>query len=326
MPVSVSIPLHETPPGVAADAPAVSTPFADRFAAFVGAKRGVTYPGSAEAFEAAFCAVPLALGARVLVSSCSPPALWEAIDNLKLEAVVREPDPQTLVLDGASIEADLWPKIDAVVVSHLYGRPAPLEGLVASARKFGVFVLEDAVHAHGAEYRGKKVGSFGDAAVFGFEPGRILADDDGGAVVVTSRAALLDGLKSTAQKFSKPAERRLHARLTALNDGLVYREKMAALYREALGGVPGIRSVLPERQGRHVFYRFVVRTPEAEKLGEALAAASIETCRPDFPAARRAELPVAKAAELDTLCLPMGTHLTEAMVKSVCDAVKTALK
>lgn len=325
MSTPVTIPLAEPPPAVAA-AGAVTEPFPQRWAAFVGAKKGVAFRSAEEAFDALFCAIPLTVGARILVSSCSSAAVWDAIEALKLDPVIIEPDPFTLLLDGGSVAPDLWSKVDAIVISHLFGRPASLENLVASARKFGVFVVEDAVHAHGAEYRGKKVGSFGDAAVFDFAPGRVIADEDGGAVVVTSRAALADDLKPSSHPFSKDAARRLSARLDGIEDTLKQRETLAAHYRERLSQLEGLRVVLPERQGRHVFYRFVIRVPEAEAIQRYLADRGIETAFPKFRSlTSHPELPLAGAAARETLYLPMALSQGKAGVDKVCDALKSAL-
>lgn len=325
MTTPVTIPLAEPPPAVGATS-AAGEPFVQRWASFVGAKKGVPFRSAEEAFDALFCAIPLTVGARILVSSCSSAAVWDAIEALKLEPVIIEPDPFTLLLDGGSVPPDLWSKVDAIVISHLFGRPASLENLVASARKFGVFVVEDAVHAHGAEYRGKKVGSFGDAAVFDFSPGRVLADEDGGAVVVTSRAALADALKPTSKAFSKETNRRLSSRLDSLEDALKQREALAAHYRERISKLEGLRVVLPERQGRHVFYRFVIRVPEAEAIQRYLADRGIETAFPKFRSlTSHPELPLAGAAARETLYLPMALSQGEAGVDKVCDALKGAL-
>lgn len=319
----ITIPLADPPAALAGGA---DEPFAGRFASFVGAKRGIPFRNAEEAFDALFCAVPLTVGARVLVSSCSSGSLWEALRALKLEPVVIEPDPFTLLLDGGSVAPDLWSKVDAIVISHLFGRPAPLENLVASARKFGVFVVEDALHAHGAEYRGKKVGSFGDAAVFDFRPGRILADEEGGAVVVTPRAALADALKPEAKAFSKAANRRLNAALDQIEDTLKQREALVAAYRERLAKLEGLRVVLPERQGRHVFYRFVIRVPQAEAIRAFLAERGIETASPRFRALEtHPELPLAGAASRETLYLPMSLLNGVKGVAKVCEALHEAL-
>ena len=98
------------------------------------------------------------------------------------------------------------------------------------------------------------------------------------------------------------------------------------MYREKLGGIEGLRCVLPERQGRHVFYRFVIRYPKAEAIEKALAAKGIETCRPFFTAAHREPAPpVAIAAEADTLFLPIGSAMTAETVATVCEAIRAAI-
>jgi dTDP-4-amino-4,6-dideoxygalactose transaminase len=284
-------------------------------------------PSAKEAFMALFKAIPLAPGANVLVSSCSSDALWEAMEELALTPVIREPDPYTLLLDGSGLGPEDWSRLDAIVITHLYGRPAHLEALMASARKFGVFVVEDASQAHGAEYRGKKIGSFGDAAVFCVRPGRLLADEEGGAVVVSSLPALMEKLSAeSTHRFSKQANARLCARLKGLDERLGRREKVASMYRERLGSVEGLRTVLPERQGRHVYYRFVIRVPEAEKVRALLSEKGVDTGGPRFSSVKRGvPLPLAQAVERETLFLPMGDNLEEKTVDAVVRAVSESL-
>ena len=320
------IPLADAPTVVSVDEEVGTALFEERWAAYVGATAGVSFASAKVAYEQLFSVLPLREGANILVSACSTSALWHAIDAAKLNPVIREPDPYTLLMDASGLDEAAWAGIDAVVITHLFGRPAALESIVASARKFGVFVIEDALHAHGAEYRGRKVGSFGDAAVVCFSPGRIISDGRGGGLVVTAPPAHpahlragREAARGNAAAMADAIAARLNIRLEGLPAHLAAREQLAEAYREHLGAVEGIRAALPERQGRHVYYRFVIRLPKAEMVLKRMADKGIELGKPVFRALLRADaLPVSRAVGREILFLPMALSLGDKGVVKVC--------
>ncbi len=327
MPTADILPLTEALNPVSTSSKKPTRPFVMNWASYVGKKSGVAFANAVEAYVALFEAIPLEKGARVLVSACSTRAVWTALKQSGLEPVIREPDPYTMNLSGAELEKDIWQEVDAVILTHLYGRPAPVEAIVGMARKFGVFVIEDAQQAHGAEYRGRKVGAFGDAAVFCFRPGRVLADEEGGACVVTSLSELAVELSAKSGfKFSEDAEKRLSARMQGLEEAIEAREAVAENYRKHLGKVEGVRAALTERQGRHVWYRFVVRVDEAAEVQACLAEEGIETKLAEFPAIEgREDLPATQRAAKEILYLPVLPSSGEKAVKRVTAALKKCL-
>ncbi len=316
------IPLCEPLPAVKGRSG--SEPFEQRWSAYVGTAHGVAFQDTRTAYHALFRALGLEPGDRALVSACCTAPLWDAITAYGLDPVVRDPDPHTLVLTG-SVDAAIWAGIDVAFVTHLYGRPAHLESIVGFALKFGVPVIEDALHAQGAEYRGKKVGCFGDAAVFCFRDMRILGDDEGGAVVVTSRDDIAEALRG-GRRFSTEANARLGTRLDRLEKTLGAREAIASAYRERLGSMEGMRVVLPERQGRHVYYRYVIRVAEPDIIAARLQEHGIETGRVYFRALETdAKLPVARTAAREIVYLPMAPSRGEEAVAEVCRRLEEIL-
>src|SRR5207302_10868320 len=92
-------------------------------------------------------------------------------------------EPATWNIDAAAIEARISPRTNGIIVVHLYGYPADMDPILSVARRYGLFVIEDAAEAHGAEYKGRKVGSIGNVSTFSFYGNKIITTGEGGMIV-----------------------------------------------------------------------------------------------------------------------------------------------
>lgn len=317
-----SVPLIEPPIQRAASEVDPSV-FAQAWAETLGVPLAIPFDSAVAAYHAVFSAYGLKAGDRVLLSPGCSSAAVTAIVQAGLQPVLREPDPYTLLLDLPAQETAPWQGVGAVIVTHLWGRPAPLEPMVANARKFGVPLIEDAVHAHGAQYRGRLVGSLGDAAVFCFGPGRVLGDAAGGAIVTLTDVHAAGRFSPGRSPFSRAAAGRLLRQLENFEAILRAREATAQAYRDSLGNIEGLRVALPERQGRHVYYRFVIRVPEAVRVRKALEHKGIECGAPHFALADAS--PVIRAAADEILFLPMALSQGRAAIDLVSEAMRSAM-
>jgi dTDP-4-amino-4,6-dideoxygalactose transaminase len=334
------------------DLKALNAPYAAAFAkAFeeeVASGHYILGP-SVAAFEAAFaqwCGVPHALGVangldalilglralgvgegdEVLVPANTYIASVLAVSAVGATPVLVEPCPHTFNLAEAGVMAALTPRTKAIMAVHLYGQLAPMPALCALAKAHGLWVIEDAAQAHGAQLEGKKAGAWGDVAGFSFYPGKNLgALGDGGAVttphahVAAAVAALRNYgshvkyenlYKGLNSRLDPIQARLLHIKLEDLEAQTAQRQAIAAYYSEHISNPHIQLPTLPADPKSHVWHLFVVRTAHRQALQQHLAQAGVGTMV-HYPIAPHQQ--VAYAAELGHLKLP----LTEALAASV---------
>lgn len=165
--------------------------FEKAFAEFCGVRGCVGVGNGLDALMLALKALGVGEGDEVIVPSNTYIATALAVTYVGATPVFVEPDIRTFNIDPAKIEAAVSSRTKAIIPVHLYGQPCDMEPIMAMAKKHGLYVLEDCAQAHGATYRGQKIGSFGDAAGFSFYPGKNLgALGDAGAVVSNDEALL----------------------------------------------------------------------------------------------------------------------------------------
>ena len=165
--------------------------FEKAFAEFCGVSGCVGVGNGLDALMLVLKAWGIGEGDEVIVPSNTYIATALAVTYVGAKPVFVEPDIRTFNIDPAKIEAAVSSRTKAIIPVHLYGQPCDMEPIMAMAKKHGLYVLEDCAQAHGAAYRGQKIGSFGDAAGFSFYPGKNLgALGDAGAVVSNDEALL----------------------------------------------------------------------------------------------------------------------------------------
>lgn len=274
-------------------------------------------------------------GDEVIVPSNTYIATWLAASHAGATPVPVEPIEETYNLDPSRIEAAVTPRSKAIIAVHLYGQPADMDAINAIAKKHGLKVIEDAAQAHGASYKGRRVGSLGDAAGFSFYPGKNLGGLGDGGAVVTCDAELAQRIRVLGNYGSQVKYHNevkgFNSRLDELQAALL-REKLKHLdewndrrrivarkYHESLAGT-GLRLPFVPDWAEPVWHLYVVRSPRREALQQTLAAASIGTMihypipphlQPAYAELGYAEgtFPIAEAIHREVLSLPMGPYL-----------------
>jgi dTDP-4-amino-4,6-dideoxygalactose transaminase len=217
---------------------------------------------------------------EVITSPMTFIATTEAITQAGAMPVFADIDPATFALDPAAVERAMTPRTRAVVPVHLYGQPGDLDPLLSMARARGLAVIEDACQAHGALYRGRPVGSLGDAGAFSFYPTKNLGGCGEGGMLTTSRPEIAQ--RARRLRDHGQSEKYLHAeegyngRLDALQAAILRvklrhlpawnerRRAIAARYRDGLGDLETRGLLLLPREhpdARHVYHQFTVRIP-----------------------------------------------------------------
>jgi dTDP-4-amino-4,6-dideoxygalactose transaminase len=322
--------------------------FEDEFASYCGSRHCVGLANGLDALHLALRVLDIGPGAEVIVPSNTYIATWLAVSQCGATPVPVEPEPLTHNLDPARIAAAITPRTRALLPVHLYGQPADLDPILALARQHGLRVLEDAAQAHGARYRGQRIGAHGDLVAWSFYPGKNLGAFGDAGAVTTNDAALAERLRVLRNYGSRvkyvndeagwnsrldPMQAAaLRVKLRHLDKWNTRRAAIAAAYDEALAGLDLIRPHVPD-WARPAWHLYVVQTERRERVQAELAARGIGSLihYPIPPHRQQAyatagiaagSLPIAERLADRVLSLPIGPQLPADAV----DAVATALR
>jgi dTDP-4-amino-4,6-dideoxygalactose transaminase len=320
------------------------------FARYCEAEHCVGVSSGTDALALALRASGIGPGDEVIVPAHTFIASALAVAHVGAVPVLCDVEEQTGLIDADAARAMVGPRTAAIMPVHLYGQPCDMGAIDALARRHGLLVLEDAAHAHGARYRGRRVGSLGAAGAFSFYPGKNLgALGDGGAVCTNDAAlaARLRRLRNLGQRRKgEHAELGFNARLDAVQAAMLRvklvhldawnaaRRAHASNYRELLP--QAVRVLAEHTDSVCVFHLFPVRVAKRDTLAAALKLQGIETAIHYHPAVHRhpawaahalvcGDVPRANAWASEELSLPMHPYLDVDEIVRVADAVDSAL-
>ncbi len=321
--------------------------FEEEFAAFCETRYAIGVDSGTSALELALRAYDVGLGDEVITVANTFIATALAISYTGATPVLVDIDPQTYTLDIAQVEAKISPRTKAIMPVHLYGHPVDMDALMAVARRHNLVVIEDACQAHGARYKGKRVGSLGHAAAFSFYPAKNLgAYGDGGIVVTNDESAntkirmLRDygqqkkyhhKLRGFNRRLDTMQASVLRIKLQHLDAWNAARRRHAQQYTQLLAGSD---LILPQEAAyaESVWYLYVVRAADREELKARLATHGVATGI-HYPVPihlqeaycdlghQQGDFPVTEQYADQILSLPMYAELTESMVKHVVEAI-----
>ena len=322
--------------------------FEAEFAAYCGAKYCVGVGNGTDAIYIVLRALGVGSGDEVITAANSFIATSEAITLTGARVVFVDCDPQTYNIDCKKMAAGITRRTKAIVPVHLYGQPADMKTLNEIARKNNIFIVEDAAQAHGAEYAGRRVGTFGNAACFSFYPGKNLGAYGDGGAIVTNDESLADRcrmianhgrLKKYDHEFEGVNSRLdglqaaiLSVKLKFLNEWTEKRRKAASLYRGLLADTDVITPTEVSNM-RHVYHLFVIRLRNRDEIQAKLKERGISTgihypvALPNLTAYRylgynRTDFPIASTYEGEILSLPIFAEMADEQIKYVCDNIK----
>jgi perosamine synthetase len=277
--------------------------FEQAFAEYCQVRHAISCCNGTVALHVALLALGVGPGDEVIVPTLSYVATANAVSYCGAVPVLADVCPRTWNLDPEQIAARITPRTRGIVVVHLYGLPADMQAIRAVADRHGLFVLEDAAEAHGAEYQGQRVGGIGDAGTFSFYGNKIITTGEGG-MVVTNDDALARKVRLLKGQGVDPQRTYWHpvigynyrmtniaaaiglAQLERIDELLARRLDVAAWYKDLLHGVRCLEIQQELPGARHVWWMFSVVLPAAlapqrDGLREHLQRLGIET-RPVF--------------------------------------------
>jgi dTDP-4-amino-4,6-dideoxygalactose transaminase len=321
--------------------------FEKEFAAFTGSKYSIGVANGLDALHLTLRAKGIGAGDEVIVPSFTFIATWLAVTYAGATPIPVDIRMSTYNIDPNLIEAKITKKTKAVIPVHLFGQTAEMDALSKICKKHGLFLIEDAAQAHGASIAARPAGSLGDAAGFSFYPGKNLgAFGDGGAVTTNDedlyRRVLLLRNYGSLEKYNH-TEQGINSRLDEiqaawlsvklkhLSKWHIRRSQQAAIYLKHLD--PN-KIRLPETLfgNTHAWHLFVVRVKNRTLIQDALRKEEIGTLvhypvsphlQPAYSSLNlsKGSYPIAEIVQEEVLSLPLGPHLSDVQVMTVCNSL-----
>jgi dTDP-4-amino-4,6-dideoxygalactose transaminase len=321
--------------------------FEEEFATYCQAQYGIGVNTGTSALHLALLAAGIGPGDEVITVPFTFVATVAAIYYTGATPVFVDINPRTFTIDVKAIESAITERTKAILPVHLYGQPADMDPILEIAKRHNLIVIEDAAQAHGAEYKGKRVGSLGDMGCFSFYPGKNLGAYGEGGMVVTSNA---EYTRTIRMLRDWGAEQKYHHVLKGYNfrlegiQGAVLRVKLrhlekwtearraAAAHYDELLSDSGVQTPEAMSYARHVYHVYAIRTPQRSEWQQALQAKGIQTgihypipvhLLPAYAdlGYNKGDFPHSEQAANEVLSLPMFAELSRDQCQEVCEAV-----
>jgi len=321
--------------------------FEAEFASYCSADHCIGVANGLDALTLSLHALDIGPGDEVIVPSNTYIATWLAVSATGATPVPVEPDPITYNIDASRIEMAITERTRVILPVHLYGQPVDLDPILSLAAQYDLRIVEDAAQAHGARYRGTRIGAHGDLVCWSFYPGKNLgALGDAGAV--TTRSAdlatrlrklrnygsekkYINDIKGVNSRLAPIQAAVLRVKLQYLDEWTERRRQIAALYSSTLKESDLVLPHTPN-WAEPVWHLYVVRSQARERFQAALAERHIGTLihYPLPPHMQTAyaemniapdDLPLARQLSNEVISLPIGPHLQDA--EAVVSAIKS---
>lgn len=323
--------------------------FEREFARYLDVKHCVGVGSGTEAIHLALRAVGVKAGDEVITAAntCVPTVsgIWAA----GATTVLVDVDEKSFTLDVNRLEAAITPKTRAILPVHLYGQAADLDPIMEIARNLDIKVIEDAAQAHGATYRGRKLGAIADVAAFSFYPSKNLGANGDGGAVTTNHEEIAERLrrlrnygqekryyhssKGTNSRLDEVQAAILSAKLKHLDDWNQRRRAIARLYDQEIVN-PLIQQPAEMGYGTHNYHLYVIRCERRDQLQEHLAERGVTTLI-HYPLPihlqqayqdlhkREGDYPVAESLARQVLSLPIFPELTYDEARHVIESINS---
>lgn len=250
--------------------------FENDFAKYCGVRYGITTTNGTTALHLALVTLGIGAGDEVLVQTFTNMATVFAVRYVGAKPVAIDIEPDTWNLDPNLLEKKITPNTKAIMVVHIYGHPVDMDPVMEVAKKHNLFVIEDCAEAHGAEYKGKRVGSFGDISCFSFYANKIITTGEGG-MVITDNRELADRARSLhSLSYGRGPNKFMHeevgynyrmsnviaaigcAQLAKIEKIIEMKRNMAAFYNRELSGFKALQLPVEKPYAKNVYWMYLV--------------------------------------------------------------------
>ncbi len=322
--------------------------FQEEFAKYCGRKYGVGVASGSAALDLILMALELK-GKEIITTPFTFIATTEAITHAGAKIKFVDCEEKTFCIDPNLIEKAITKDTKAIIFVDLYGHPADIDPILEICDKYGLYAIEDAAQAHGAEYKGKKCGSFGIASCFSFYPSKNLNAYGHAGMVLTDDKELADkinllqnhGRTTKYEHYIEGYNLRMDdlqaaillVKLKYLDEWNEKRRRAAKLYTELLKDLPDV--ILPREAdyAKHVYHLYVIRAKDRDKLMKYLNENGISALvhypiplhlQPAYKylGYKEGDFPVAEKLAKEVLSLPMYPEITEEQIHFITDKIK----
>ena len=324
--------------------------FERQFAKYIGAKYAIGVGNGTDALRLSLRALGIGKGDKVLTVAFTSPFTAVAIVEEGAIPVFCDVDEKTYTIDLAEAEKKIDKKVKAIIPVHIYGNPCPMDKVLAFAKKHNLKIIEDACQAHGAKYKDKRVGTFGDLGAFSFYPTKNLGAFGDGGIVVTDDNLLAKRIyslrhggqtkrfwhvyKGVNSRLDEIQAAVLEIKLKELDKNNLKRERLAEHYIKELGSLP-IAFQKVTYDSRSVYHLFTIRTKKRAKLMNYLKAGSIGCdiyypfpthLQPLFKNYEAGSLPTTELLDRELLAIPISPTLSFKQQDNVIITIRNFFK
>ncbi|WP_445781347.1 DegT/DnrJ/EryC1/StrS family aminotransferase [Shewanella sp.] len=322
--------------------------FEEEWASYCGSKYSVSVGNGLDSIYLALLAMDVGPGDEVIVPSNTFIATWLAVSRTGAKIVPVEPDEITFNIEANKIEAAITCSTKVIIPVHLFGHPADLHKIINIAKARGIYVLEDAAQAHGASYKGKKIGSHGDVVAWSFYPGKNLGCFGDGGAVTTNNKEIADKIKVLRNYGSN--EKYVHniqgfnSRLDPIQAEILsvklkyldqWNARRILIAKHYFSNIESNLIKLPVSSNIETdsWHLFVIKAQDRSKIREYLNNLGISTMihYPIIPAKQKAygndlnlmsyNFDVSIKLSNEILSIPIGPHLSESNASYISDAI-----
>ncbi len=317
--------------------------FEQEFSTYIDTRHCVGVGNGTDALEIAIHALNLPKNSEIIVPANSFIASSEAVTRNGHKVVFCDVDKDNFTIDINKLEQYVSKSTAAIIAVHLYGQPCDVDGLNDIAKKYGLRIIEDCAQAHGATYKNKKVGTYGDISAFSFYPGKLLGAYGDGGAILTDDVDLANKCRTHANhgrtsKYDHVVEGRnsrldnlqaaiLSVKLKYLDDWIKVRRHVAEKYSKDLSTIVDIELPREIDNSRHAYHLYVIKHPRRDDLMSYLKNAGI-ACGLHYPVtlpnsgaysdqSSLKNCVVAEQLSSRIMSLPIGEHMNDEMVDEV---------
>lgn len=322
--------------------------FEKKFAKLIGISHCISCANGTDAIYIVLKGLGIRPGDEVITTAHSWISTSETITQAGARVVFVDTEPDTYCIDPGKIEEKITKKTKAIIPVHLYGQPADMDPILVLAKKYGLKVVEDCAQSHLAKYKGRIVGTFGDAATFSFYPGKNLgAMGDAGCIVTNNQKLarfctlyarhggknqhIIEGVNSRMDGLQAAI---LNVKMDSLKKWNHERQKIADYYSTEFSKISSFSCPITRSYCEHVFHLYVIKTKKRNELIKHCQKYGVTT-QINYPKAlpfnkaylrlkyNRRDIPVAYSNQKEILSLPIFPYMKENEINFVIKTIKS---